>query len=208
MYDSPNELEFLGTAPDSLEKSVWEIQSDLCEDDTSFSGTIGGSENVTCDWVQRKTPQERKDFCVKFPDGRNQELYRFCPTSCEYDCLQTKPSSLDPESQSLILRSLQEICGDDNDFTFDYTDNKSPDQKATKCSDISELTPKGVITRVCRTRHRYPRTKIELSSICSRSCGGCPATEAPTQTSTVYVCGDDNDFTFDYTDNKSPDQKA
>ena len=29
MYNSPNELEFLGTAPDSLEKSVWEIQSDL-----------------------------------------------------------------------------------------------------------------------------------------------------------------------------------
>lgn len=28
MYDSPNELEFLGTATDSREKSVWEIQSD------------------------------------------------------------------------------------------------------------------------------------------------------------------------------------
>ena len=84
-------------------------------------------------------------------------------------------------------------CGDDNDFTFNYTDSIDSAQKATKCSDISELTPIGVKTKVCKKSYRYPTSKSDkkaISKICARQCGMCPDTEAPlytpSQTPSVY----------------------
>eukprot|EP00588_Corethron_pennatum_P033042 CAMPEP_0194346562 /NCGR_PEP_ID=MMETSP0171-20130528/105500_1 /TAXON_ID=218684 /ORGANISM="Corethron pennatum, Strain L29A3" /LENGTH=633 /DNA_ID=CAMNT_0039113705 /DNA_START=34 /DNA_END=1932 /DNA_ORIENTATION=- len=212
IYDISSGLESLGTVPDSLEKSILEIERDLCTDDTSFSGTVGGFEDVTCDLLQKKTSLEQDDYCIKFPDGSNQEIFRFCPTSCGFDCLQTGHSLPDSDSESMVFRSLkQEVCEDNDAFTFEYVDSKIEGQEANSCAELRLLKPVSVFNRACRKTYRYPTSqspKVALSIICSRSCGECPDTEAPTQAPTVETCKDDDTYTFVYEDSKDPTQTA
>eukprot|EP00588_Corethron_pennatum_P011732 CAMPEP_0194278584 /NCGR_PEP_ID=MMETSP0169-20130528/11725_1 /TAXON_ID=218684 /ORGANISM="Corethron pennatum, Strain L29A3" /LENGTH=564 /DNA_ID=CAMNT_0039022809 /DNA_START=135 /DNA_END=1826 /DNA_ORIENTATION=+ len=86
----PELIESLVTPSGSLEALVSELEYDPCQDDDFFTSNIGGQIEMTCEWLKEQSTDTREDFCPRSAafEGKIKEVFRFCPMTCKFDCLQ------------------------------------------------------------------------------------------------------------------------
>merc|ERR1711957_471649 len=178
----PELIENRVTPPGSLEALVSKLEYDPCQDNDFFTSNVGGQMEMTCTWLKNQSTDTRKDFCLRpaFFEGKIKEVFRFCPLTCKFDCLQ-KPAPAVPASFISINRLLEDTSTSPSSTYSPTVTLKGPElksaaesraEKRTKSRRKSEknIKPKtSKETKKNQSRNIKPKTSKETKKNQSKS---------------------------------------
>jgi len=199
MYDISTGPEFLGKVPDSHEKFVWDVQSDLsisldsdsqplvsrslnqaCVDDDGFvfsyvDKVYEDQMAFSCAEISDLKPTSvRNRACMKnfrYGSAGKTELRLICSRSCDYECGSAPTTS---------------VCGYNNrevKFTYFRKEDDGSKTRVKGCRRVWAMTSQQ-ITRACKKKVKVKGERIrqKISTICF--CNGPCETESPTHSPT------------------------